>query len=209
MRPLLNRSRCTGCVALDPTERQSMYIKYVAVVIAFVCSVSSPVSAQVVWSDEFDGDSDRYRIPGPMTSAAWASATASSSTTPPAGRIRTSRTAAWSLRPAARDYSGNEFTSARMLTQGRFAFKYGTLEARIKMPDTANGLWPAFWMLGNNFPGHRLAGLRRGRHRGDGLEGGHRRRACSRRQINCALHFSDAADDYANAVALDWMRRLT
>lgn len=47
-------------------------------------------------------------------------------------------------------YMGNSFTSARMLTQGRFAFKYGTLEARIKLPNTANGLWPAFWMMGNN-----------------------------------------------------------
>jgi beta-glucanase (GH16 family) len=47
-------------------------------------------------------------------------------------------------------YMGNSFTSARMLTQGRFAFKYGTLEARIKFPNTANGLWPAFWMMGNN-----------------------------------------------------------
>ncbi|MHC5157707.1 MAG: family 16 glycosylhydrolase, partial [Planctomycetota bacterium] len=50
------------------------------------------------------------------------------------------------------NYMGNEFTSARMMTQGRFAFKYGTLEARIKLPDTENGLWPAFWLLGNNFP---------------------------------------------------------
>ncbi len=48
------------------------------------------------------------------------------------------------------NYWGNSFTSARLLTQGRFAFKYGNLEARIKVPDTANGLWPAFWMMGNN-----------------------------------------------------------
>ena len=48
------------------------------------------------------------------------------------------------------NYMGNSFTSARMLTQGRFAFKYGNLEARIKVPNTANGLWPAFWMMGNN-----------------------------------------------------------
>jgi beta-glucanase (GH16 family) len=48
------------------------------------------------------------------------------------------------------NYMGNSFTSARMLTQGRFEFLYGNLEARIKFPDTANGLWPAFWMMGNN-----------------------------------------------------------
>jgi len=47
--------------------------------------------------------------------------------------------------------SSNAFTSARLKTHGRFAFKYGTLEARIKVPNLANGLWPAFWMLGDNF----------------------------------------------------------
>jgi beta-glucanase (GH16 family) len=50
----------------------------------------------------------------------------------------------------ATNYMGNSFTSARMLTEGRFAFKYGTIEARIKVPNTANGLWPAFWMMGVN-----------------------------------------------------------
>lgn len=48
-------------------------------------------------------------------------------------------------------YEGKEFTSARLRTLGRFAFKYGTLEARIKLPDVANGLWPAFWLMGNNY----------------------------------------------------------
>ncbi len=42
------------------------------------------------------------------------------------------------------------FTSSRLVTHGRFAFKYGTLEARIRVPDVDNGLWPAFWLLGNN-----------------------------------------------------------
>ncbi|WGL18438.1 glycosyl hydrolase [Microbulbifer bruguierae] len=49
------------------------------------------------------------------------------------------------------NYEGKEFTSARLHTNGRFGFKYGTLEARIKLPKLDNGLWPAFWMLGNNF----------------------------------------------------------
>lgn len=42
-----------------------------------------------------------------------------------------------------------EFTSARIKTEGRIHFKYGTVEARIKVPNLANGLWPAFWLLGN------------------------------------------------------------
>jgi len=31
-------------------------------------------------------------------------------------------------------------------------FKYGKIEARIKLPQTGNGLWPAFWMMGNDYP---------------------------------------------------------
>ncbi|AQT58683.1 glycosyl hydrolase [Cellvibrio sp. PSBB023] len=48
-------------------------------------------------------------------------------------------------------YEGKAFTSARVHTNGRMSFKYGTLEARIKLPRLDNGLWPAFWMLGTNF----------------------------------------------------------
>ena len=47
---------------------------------------------------------------------------------------------------------GNSFTSARIKTLDKLTFKYGTVEARIQTPDLANGLWPAFWTLGNNFP---------------------------------------------------------
>lgn len=47
-------------------------------------------------------------------------------------------------------YSGRDYTSARMTTQNKFDFKYGKIEARIKLP-YGQGIWPAFWMLGANF----------------------------------------------------------
>jgi beta-glucanase (GH16 family) len=40
-------------------------------------------------------------------------------------------------------------TSARLITRGRFSFRYGRVEARIKVP-AGDGLWPAFWMLGTD-----------------------------------------------------------
>ena len=46
-------------------------------------------------------------------------------------------------------YMGSGYTSARILTKGKFEQKYGRMEARIKMP-WGKGLWPAFWMLGAN-----------------------------------------------------------
>jgi beta-glucanase (GH16 family) len=43
------------------------------------------------------------------------------------------------------------FTSGRIKTENKLTVKYGTIEARILVPNLANGLWPAFWTLGNNF----------------------------------------------------------
>jgi beta-glucanase (GH16 family) len=41
------------------------------------------------------------------------------------------------------------FTSTRIKTQGKFAIKYGRIEARMKIP-FGQGMWPAFWMLGDD-----------------------------------------------------------
>ena len=157
------------------------------------------VSAATVWSDEFNGsmiDSGTWTYDvsgGGFGNGQFEYATA---------RHENSYTTNGTLVIEARreNYQGNAFTSARMLTQGRFAFKYGTLEARIKMPDTANGLWPAFWMLGNNFSGIAWPGcgevdiVEMGSAAGitEGLP---------QEKINCALHFSGATGQYANQVA--------
>lgn len=53
------------------------------------------------------------------------------------------------IRANKEDYEGVQYTSARMTTKGKFSFTYGTIEARIALP-TGNGIWPAFWMLGEN-----------------------------------------------------------
>lgn len=49
------------------------------------------------------------------------------------------------------DYHNRNCTSGRVNTKGKLYYTYGKIEARIKFPNTANGLWPAFWQMGNNF----------------------------------------------------------
>ncbi len=44
-------------------------------------------------------------------------------------------------------YNGSSYTSARLLTKGKFELTYGRVEARMRLP-WGQGLWPAFWMLG-------------------------------------------------------------
>ncbi len=41
---------------------------------------------------------------------------------------------------------GYNYTSARVNTRDRFAFRFGRIEARIRLPG-GQGLWPAFWLL--------------------------------------------------------------
>jgi beta-glucanase (GH16 family) len=43
------------------------------------------------------------------------------------------------------------YRSARLNTVGKFSKYHGTFEARIKL-DIQRGLWPAWWMVGANFP---------------------------------------------------------
>ncbi|MBN2487255.1 MAG: glycoside hydrolase family 16 protein [Bacteroidales bacterium] len=46
-------------------------------------------------------------------------------------------------------YLEKEYTSARMNTRGKIFFKFGKITARMKLP-YGQGIWPAFWMLGEN-----------------------------------------------------------
>ena len=45
--------------------------------------------------------------------------------------------------------NGSNYTSARLKTQNKFAFKYGKVEVRAKLP-VGGGTWPAIWMLGSS-----------------------------------------------------------
>jgi beta-glucanase (GH16 family) len=48
------------------------------------------------------------------------------------------------------NFGGKVVTSGRLNTNNKVSVKYGKIEARIKLPSTANGLWPAFWMMGED-----------------------------------------------------------
>lgn len=51
---------------------------------------------------------------------------------------------------AKRESLGNrDYTSARMISKGKFEFQYGRVEIRAKLPQ-GQGTWPALWLLGGN-----------------------------------------------------------
>ncbi|MDX1570115.1 MAG: glycoside hydrolase family 16 protein [Xanthomonadales bacterium] len=114
--------------------------------------LASPAFAgdQLLWSDEFDSGS----APNPAVwsydlgrgSDGWGNAELQSYTNDPANvRIEDGL-----LKITVQENNGS-FTSARIKTEDKLTFRYATIEARIRVPDLADGLWPAFWTLGNNF----------------------------------------------------------
>ncbi|NNJ72216.1 MAG: glycoside hydrolase family 16 protein [Enterobacterales bacterium] len=49
----------------------------------------------------------------------------------------------------AQKHAPRNYTSARLNTAGKGAWKYGKFVARMQLP-YGPGVWPAFWLLGNN-----------------------------------------------------------
>ncbi|MFN0175511.1 MAG: family 16 glycosylhydrolase [Saprospiraceae bacterium] len=47
------------------------------------------------------------------------------------------------------NYNGAAYTSSRIITRGKFDFKYGRVDIRAALP-SGQGIWPALWMLGSN-----------------------------------------------------------
>ena len=103
----------------------------------------------LVWQDEFDGDKldpatwffesgdgSQYGIPG------WGNAELQWYL-PDSARLEGGRLVITARREASHGYA---YTSARIHTRDRFAFRYGRIEARIRLPG-GQGLWPAFWLL--------------------------------------------------------------
>ena len=106
---------------------------------------------QLVWSEEFNTGT----VPDPATwshdtgATGWGNQELQAYTDLPSNaRIENGYLVITARR---HEDGGQPFTSARIHTQGRMEFQYGILVARIKLPDLADGLWPAFWALGSDF----------------------------------------------------------
>jgi beta-glucanase (GH16 family) len=106
---------------------------------------------ELVWSDEFDGDSIdsmNWTYDIGTGSNGWGNRELQYYTE----RAENARIEDGSLVIEARQeaFEGSAYTSARLKTEGLQSFRYGRIEASIRLPEGV-GIWPAFWMLGDNF----------------------------------------------------------
>jgi len=116
--------------------------------IALLPSAGVAQDRQLIWSDEFNG------APGsPPDAAKWVYDLGGGGWGNQEMEVYTdSRANSYldgqgHLVIRALEATPGKFTSARLKTQGKFAFEYGRVEARIRIP-YGQGIWPAFWMLG-------------------------------------------------------------
>jgi beta-glucanase (GH16 family) len=108
----------------------------------------------VLWSDDFNGPAGSPPDPSKWTydlgGGGWGNGEKEVYTNDPANAFQDGQ--GHLVIRALRTNGG--YTSARIKTQDRVAFRHEgktpiTVEARIKIP-YAQGIWPAFWMMGNN-----------------------------------------------------------
>ncbi|MEN9509790.1 MAG: hypothetical protein RLZZ621_2353 [Gemmatimonadota bacterium] len=114
---------------------------------------TTPSPWTLVWSDEFDGPSGARPNAANWTAEIgtdWGNQQLEFDTDRP---TNASLDGNGHLVITARreSYQDRAYTSARLTSQGKQQFQYGKIEARAQLP-RGRGLWPAFWMLGANFP---------------------------------------------------------
>lgn len=123
--------------------------------------MEKPSTWSLIWQDEFDGEAGAPPDPARWTceigGSGWGNDEWQYYTARPENAALDGNSAlvitARQENPADYDcwYGRCRYTSARLVTRGKFDFTYGKVEARIKLP-SGQGIWPAFWMLGADIP---------------------------------------------------------
>lgn len=120
----------------------------IGTVFAFSNTVKAADNYELVWSDEFNGnslDTNTWNYEIGTGSWGWGNNEQQYYTD---RNIKVSN-GTMKITAKREDYGGRKYTSSRITTKNKKNFKYGKIEARIKMPKF-KGVWPAFWMLGAN-----------------------------------------------------------
>ena len=112
-------------------------------------SFSIYVAPKLVWSDEFstDGTPDSSKWGYDLGAGGWGNNELQNYT----NRLQNASVSNGTLKInlIKEAYQGSSYTSARILTKGKYSYKYGKIDIRAKLP-SGGGTWPALWSLGNN-----------------------------------------------------------
>ena len=105
----------------------------------------------LIWADEFDGpvgqlpESTRWSFD---VGTDWGNAQLEYDTARPEN-VSLDGSGHLAITARQESYQGQNYTSGRINTRGKFEQSGGRFEARMRMPN-GQGMWPAFWLLGSN-----------------------------------------------------------
>jgi len=141
-----------------PTTPRALCALLFAGLLASTTAVHAAAGWSLVWADEFDQADGAAPDPAKWVFDLGGNGWGNNELQTYTDRRQNSRIEAGKLVIEARkeSFTGGDgiargYTSARLKTLGKAAWALGRVEARIKVPQ-GQGIWPAFWMLGTNFP---------------------------------------------------------
>ena len=117
---------------------------------------ASKVPSNLIWSEEFNGPAGSSPNPNNWNfdtgGKGWGNEELESYTSRPQNAELDGK-GDLDITARAESYTGSDgiprqYTSARLQTLHKFQFQYGLVEARIQVP-AGRGMWPAFWLLGD------------------------------------------------------------
>ena len=145
MRPPLFRRARTAVATLAAAALAA------GVAYAVTAPAASAATGDVIWSQEFNGAAGSAPDPAVWSydtgAGGWGNNELQTYTT---SRSNSQLDGNGNLVITARR-EGSGYTSARLHTNDKVELRYGRIEARIQIP-RGQGIWPAFWMLGGDFP---------------------------------------------------------
>jgi len=121
--------------------------KIALIIFSFFASISTHAQWDLIWQDEFDGSSlDTTKWKVDVGGNGWGNNESQYYTAQGNLNIQNSLL---TITAKAEQFGNNQYTSAKIKTEGKFNVRFGKIETRMKCP-MGQGLWPAFWMLGSN-----------------------------------------------------------
>ena len=140
----LGTSTAGGIIMNDDTKFQVIETGY--------STPNSYPGMNMVWSDEFNGTtlntSDwNYDVGDGCPNCGWGNNELEYYT---AGDNLYFQNGKMIIEARKENKNGKSYTSTRLTTLNKKSFKFGRVDIRAKLP-SGQGIWPAFWMLGDNF----------------------------------------------------------
>lgn len=122
------------------------------VIPACISSVSAQVKRKLVWSDEFNykGLPDSTKWGYDVGGDGWGNHELQYYTSKKTANARVEN-GSLVIEAKKETIGKNAYSSARLVTKGKYDFTYGHVDVRAKLPKGL-GTWPAIWMLGSATP---------------------------------------------------------